>query len=158
MLSEKGDQLEAILARYPDRQSAVLPVLYLAQQEYGYLTSEAVQEVANILGMSVTDVEAVVTFYSLFYDKPVGRYVIQVCDDLPCALVGADRLVDYLCQKLGIEVGGTTADGLFTLQTVKCVASCDKGPVMQVNLEYYEQLTEERVDEILDELRQRAEG
>src|SRR5215213_3812538 len=157
-LREKhGSEIDTILSRYADRRSAVLPVLYIAQDEYGHLTDAAIREVAEILGLAATDVFEVVGFYTLFYNKPVGTWVLQVCDDVPCCFVGAEQLVAALESKLGISVDQTTADGMFTLQRVKCLADCDRAPLLQANLEYYRQIdTPEKVDALIAELRQRA--
>src|SRR5438093_6809560 len=156
-LREKhGHEIDTILARYAQKRSAVLPILYIAQDEYGYLTDEAIREVAEIVRVPPTDVFEVVGFYTLFYNRPVGKWVLQVCDDVPCCFLGAEEIVADLERKLGIKVGGTTADGMFTLQRVKCLADCDRAPVMQANLEYYRDMTPEKVDAMLTELRQRA--
>ncbi len=126
----------------------------MAQEQYGYLTPEAIQRVAERLGMSALDVREAASFYSMYRTKPMGRYVLQVCEGLSCHLAeGADTLVDYLKQKLRIKVGETTRDGLFTLQTVQCLASCGTSPAMRVNDTLYENLTLDRVDMILQELR-----
>jgi NADH-quinone oxidoreductase subunit E len=157
-LQEKhASEIESILARYADRRSAVLPILYIAQDEYGHLTDEAVREVADLLGLPPTDVFEVVGFYTLFYNKPVGTWVLQVCDDVPCCFLGAEQLVETLESKLGIAVDQTTPDGMFTLQRVKCLADCDRAPLLQANLEYYRNIdTPEKVDAMITELRQRA--
>ncbi len=152
-----GPEIDAVLARYAQRRSAVLPLLYIAQDEYGHMTDAAIREVAGILELPPTDVFEVVGFYSLYYSKPVGTWVLQVCDDVPCCFLGAEDLVHRLEQKLGIQVDQTTADGMFTLQRVKCLADCDRAPMLQANLEYYRDLdTPEKVDALLTELRQRA--
>jgi NADH-quinone oxidoreductase subunit E len=157
-LQEKhAPEIESILARYADRRSAVLPVLYIAQDEYGHLTDEAIREVAAVLDLPPTDVFEVVGFYTLFYNKPVGTWVLQVCDDVPCCFLGAEQLVETLESKLGIAVDQTTPDGMFTLQRVKCLADCDRAPLLQANLEYYRNIdTPEKVDAMITELRQRA--
>ena len=157
-LREKhGQEIDTVLSRYADRRSAVLPVLYIAQDEYGHLTDAAIREVAEILELPATDVFEVVGFYTLFYSKPVGKWVLQVCDDVPCCFLGAEPLVATLEAKLGIQVDQTTPDGMFTLQRVKCLADCDHAPLLQANLEYYRDLaTPEQVDAMLTELRQRA--
>ena len=156
-LHEKYSQeIESILSRYGQKRSAVLPLLYIAQDEYGYLTEGAIREVAEILDMPYTDVFEVVGFYTLFYDKPVGKWVLQVCDDVPCCFLGAEDLVAHLERTLEIKVNGTTADGMFTLQRVKCLADCDHAPLLQANLEYYRNLTPEKLDALLAQLRQRA--
>jgi len=158
-LREKhGQEIDTLLARYARPQSAVLPLLYIAQDEYGYLTDAAIREVAELAAMPPTDVFEVVGFYTLFYSQPVGKWVLQVCDDVPCCFLGAEEIVAGLEQRLGIAVDGTTADGMFTLQRVKCLADCDRAPVVQANLEYYRNLTPEQLDAMLAELRQRAES
>ena len=157
-LREKhGQEIDSILARYDQRRSAVIPLLYIAQDEYGHLTDEAIREVAGILELPPTDVFEVVGFYTLFYDKPVGTWMLQVCDDVPCCFLGAEQLVATLESKLGIGVNQTTGDGTFTLQRVKCLADCDRAPMLQANLEYYRNLdTPEKVDALISELRGRA--
>jgi len=158
-LREKySEEIDTILARYAQSRSAVLPLLYIAQDEYGHLTDEAIREVAEITNVPPTDVFEVVGFYTLFYNKPVGKWVLQVCDDVPCCFLGAEEIVADLEKKLGIEVEGTTPDGMFTLQRVKCLADCDHAPLLQANLEYYRNLTPEKIDVMLTELRQRAES
>lgn len=154
MLSKKSrSELAEVMEHYPDKRSALLPALYIAQREYGYLTPEAMNEVANLLELDPTEVVTVAGFYTLLYREPVGKFVIQVCEDLPCSLCGAEEIIGHLKERLGVEVGETTPDGLFALQTVMCIASCDTAPVMQVNLKYFENLSSEKVDQILDELR-----
>lgn len=157
-LREKhGPEIDALLARYDQKRSAVIPLLYIAQDEYGHLTDEAIREVAGILSLPPTDVFEVVGFYTLFYNKPVGTWMLQVCDDVPCCFLGAEQLVAQLEEKLGIKVDQTTPDGMFSLQRVKCLADCDRAPLLQANLEYYRNLdTAEKVDAMLSELRQRA--
>ncbi len=150
-------ELQEVVARYPDKRSAMLPALAIAQREQGYLTPEAYEWVAAALDTTPTWVASVASFYTMLRKEPVGRYLIQVCTNLSCSLLGARPLVEYLQEKLGIKVGETTADGLFTLITVECLGSCSTAPVMQINDTYYEQLTCERVDEVLAELRAEAE-
>ncbi len=137
----------------PAKQSMMLAALYIAQEQNGYLTEEAIQQVARRLGMSPGDVYSAASFYSLFRMKPVGRYVIQVCDGLSCHLNdGADRVVNYITEKLGIKPGETSRDGRFTLQTVQCLASCGSSPAMRVNDQLYEYLTPASIDDILERL------
>ena len=158
-LREKhGQEIDTILGHYAQKRSAVLPLLYIAQDEYGHLTDEAIREVAEIINMPPTDVFEVVGFYTLFYDKPVGKWVLQVCDDVPCCFLGAEEIVADLERKLDVKADGTTADGMFTLQRVKCLADCDRAPVVQANLEYFRNMTPEKVDAMLTELRQRADS
>jgi NADH-quinone oxidoreductase subunit E len=146
-------EISAHLAKYPTKRSAIIPALHIAQREVGWLPDETIGDVAAILELEPTEVRAVAGFYSLFYKEKVGRHVIHFCNDLPCALRGADELMQKVCAKLGIEPHGTTADGQFTLEPAMCLAACDKAPLMQVDLDYYENLTEERVDEILRAIR-----
>lgn len=153
-LSEKyRDEIAAILARYPVKRSALIPLLYLAQREHGYVTEEAMVEIAGILGLTPPQVYETVTFYTMFNLKPIGKFHIQICKSLMCALVGSDTVVEWIKTKLGIGPGETTPDGLFTLSLVECLASCGTGPMMQINEDYYERLTEEKVDRILADLR-----
>jgi NADH-quinone oxidoreductase subunit E len=158
MLKDKyADEIATILSRYPLKNSAVLPLCYLAQDEYGHLSIEHVQEVADILGMPYTDVYEVVTFYSLLYDQSVGKWVLQVCDDNPCCFTGAEELVADLEERLGVVAGETTADGMFTLQRVKCIGACHRAPVMQANLEFIYDVTPDKVPAMLEDLLRRAD-
>jgi NADH-quinone oxidoreductase subunit E len=154
MLKEKYQkEIDEILSRYPVRRSALLPLLNLAQREEGYVSEAAMKEIAGILRLTPPQVYEVVTFYTMLNLKPVGTFHIQVCKSLMCALVGSDDLLAWLQDRLGIRPGGTTPDRLFTLSTVECLASCGTGPMMQVNDDYYEQLTEEKVGRILADLK-----
>lgn len=149
-------EIDGIVAKYAQKRSAVLPLLYIAQDEYGHLTEQAVREVADILDLPPTDVFEVVGFYSLFYDQPVGKWVLQVCDDVPCCFLGAEELVADLESRLGIRVERTTPDGMFTLQRVKCLAACNRAPMLQANLDYIYDVTPDKVDTLLTALRQKA--
>ena len=154
---QHGAEIDAILARYPQKRSAILALLYIAQDTYGRLTDEAIREVAQIIEVPPTDVFEVVGFYTLLYDDKVGKMVLQVCDDIPCAFCGAEELVSTLQQRLGIHSDETTPDGIFTLQRVKCLSACDKAPMLQANLDYYGNLdTAEKVDALLEQLRARV--
>lgn len=156
-LREKhGAEIDTIIAKYAQKRSAVLPLLYVAQDEYGYLTDGAIREVAEILGMPPTDVFEVVGFYTLFYDRPVGTWMLQVCDDVPCCFTGAEELIAALENTLGIAVNQTTLDGMFTLERVKCLAACNQAPMLQANLDYHYKVTPDKVDALLNDLRQRA--
>jgi len=135
LLDEKyRSEIETILAKYPpdQKRSAVMPLLYLAQKEYGYVTEAALTEVGALCAMSPTQVAGIVGFYSLYYDRPGGRRRVQICTDLPCALRGAEKFADDLCQKLGVKLGETTKDGEFTVEAVMCLAACDKAPMFQI--------------------------
>lgn len=155
MLSEaEHRELNDILKKYPDKRSAVLPALYIVQRRHNYLTDESIRDVAQALDMHITEVQAIVGFYTLLRKEPTGKYLIQVCTDLPCALRGAEKFYARLCERLGLPAeGGTTDDGLFTVEQVVCLAACDKAPVAQINLDYYENLTDEGIDAILAGLR-----
>ena len=146
-------KFEETVNRYPKKEAAMLPVLYLAQQEFGYLGEEAIAYVAKILEQPPARVHGVVSFYTMLNMKPIGRHHIQVCRTLPCALRGAAKITGFLKQKLGIELGQTTADRRFTLSEVECLASCGTAPMMQINDDYYESLTETKVTEILESLK-----
>lgn len=159
MIAEKyAKEIEGILARFPTKKSAVLPLMHLAQHEYGYMSQEAMREVASILGLDPTHVLSLAGFYSLYYEEPVGRYVLEICNDLACALRGADEFVEMATQKLGIPVDGTTADGLFTLKTVMCLGACDRAPMLQCNLKFEEHLDEAKFEALLARLRAEAEA
>ena len=160
MLAKKYTQeIEIILSKYPpeQRQSAVMPLLHLVQQEQMYIDRGSMAEIAEILGMSITEVASVVGFYSLYYDQPGGKYHIQVCTDLPCALRGSEKFMEELCQQLGIQAGDTTPDGLITVEPVMCLAACDKAPMFQLHsgsgIEYYENQTVDNTLELIEQLR-----
>lgn len=154
MLREKyKNEVEQILNRYPVRRSAMLPLLNLAQQEEGYVSEAAMKEIAGILRVTPPQVYETVTFYTMLNLKPIGKFHIQVCKSLMCALIGSDALLGWLQGRLGIKAGETTPDRLFTISTVECLAACGTGPMMQVNDDYYERLTEEKVDRILADLK-----
>jgi len=146
-------KFEETVNRYPKKEAAMLPVLCLAQQEFGHLGEEAIAYVAKILQQPPARVHGVVSFYTMLNMKPVGRHHIQVCRTLPCALRGAEKITGFLKQKLGIELGQTTSDNRFTLTEVECLASCGTAPMMQINDDYYENLTEAKVTEILESLK-----
>ena len=149
---ESFNEFEKIVAKYPQKNAAMLPVLYLAQKEFGYISRDVMEYVAEIMDVPVARVLGVVTFYTMFNMKPVGRHHLQICMTLSCSLMGSDRLFRHLEHKLGIGHGETTADGRFTLRRVECLAACGGGPCMQVNLDYYENLDEAKVDALLEKL------
>ena len=152
-------EIDDILSRYPNdrRRSAVMPLLYLAQHEYGYLHPQAIDEVAEILGISGTQVGSLVGFYSLYHDHPGGKVRMQICTDLPCALRGAENFAQDLCANLGVRLGETTPDGMLTVEAVMCLAGCDKAPVLQVQaadgIHYHENQTVESARGLIDGLR-----
>ena len=149
-------EIDTVIQRYPDKQAAMLPVLWIVQGEMGWISPEAMVWVGDRLGCSAAAVQAVVRFYTMFDEAPVGRWKLQVCRTLSCELMGARAVIDRIRDKLGIEPGETTPDGEFTLQEVECLASCGTGPMLQCNLKFYEHLTPDRIDALLDELRGRT--
>ncbi|MGD8404111.1 MAG: NAD(P)H-dependent oxidoreductase subunit E [Anaerolineales bacterium] len=156
-LAEKyPKEVEKTLAKYPPehKRSAVMPLLYLAQREEGYVDRHAIHDIAKMLDMTDTEVSSIIGFYTLYHDKPEGALRIQVCTDLPCALRGADQFLADLCEKLGIEPGGTTSDGLITVEPVMCLAACDKAPMFQTQgpdgIKYHENMTVEKTMELID--------
>ena len=156
------NEVKQILSKYPPEQkrSAVMPLLYLAQREEGYLTKAAMKDVAGIVGITETDVAALVGFYTLYHDKKEGKYRMQVCTDLPCALRGADEFMRSLCDHLGIRVGETTDDGFVTLEAVTCLAACDKAPMFQTQgtdgIKYHENMTVDRTMELIEVLKRKS--
>jgi len=164
LLEKYPDEIERILAKYPPEQkrSAVMPLLYLAQRRDGYVTKGAMEDIAAMLDISSTDVAGIVGFYTLYHDKPAGKYRMQVCTDLPCALRGADKFMQELCANLGIQVGGTTADGLITIEAVTCLAGCDRAPMFQIQsgegLEYHENMSVDKTMELVEALKQVDKG
>ena len=153
------EEVKQILSKYPPdyKRSAVMPLLYLAQREEGYLTKAAMQDVARIVGITETDVAALVGYYTLYHDKKEGKYRMQVCTDLPCALRGAEQFMEALCSNLGIQVGETTADGFVTVEAVTCLAACDKAPMFQTQgpdgIKYHENMNVDRTMELISVLR-----
>lgn len=148
--------IQKVIARYPDgkQKSAILPVLHIAQAEFGgWLSAEVMDHVASLLQIQPIEVYEVASFYTMFNLKPVGKCVIEVCRTGPCWLMGAEDIMSYMERKLGIREGETTADGMFTLKAVECLASCGTAPMMQIGETYHENLTPEKVDSILDQCR-----
>jgi NADH-quinone oxidoreductase subunit E len=145
-------KFDEIVARYPVKRAAIMPTLWLAQEEFGWLSTDVLAYVAGLLELTPAFVASVASFYTMYYKQPMGRHHVQVCTNLSCALVGADHIVDCLRRRLGIEVGETSADGKFSLSVVECLASCGTAPMMQINDDYHENLTPERTVEIIDRL------
>ncbi len=152
-------EVKRILSKYPaeHKRSAVMPLLYLAQREEGYINKEAMQDIGKLLDMTETEIASIVGFYTLYHDEKAGKYRMQVCTDLPCALRGAEQFMDSLCANLGIKVGETTADGVITLEAVTCLAACDKAPMFQIQspngLEYHEDMTVDKTMELIETLK-----
>jgi NADH-quinone oxidoreductase subunit E len=162
LLTQYKDEIERILEKYPAnfKRSAVMPLLYIAQRERGYVNRAMMVEIGEILGISSTDVASIAGFYSLYYEEPHGRYHIQVCTDLPCAMRGADEFLQKLCDYLEVKPGETTSDGLFTVEAVKCLAACHRAPMFQVQgdgeIKYREDQTLETAKAWVQEVRERT--
>lgn len=155
-----GEEIERVLAKYPadQKRSAVMPLLYIAQREHGYVTGEQLIQVGELIGVSATDVASIVGFYTLYHDQPGGKYRIQVCNDLPCALRGADQFLEQLCDRLNVKPGETTADGVVTVETVMCLAACHRAPMFQVQsrqgISYHEDQTVDKALQLVESWRQ----
>lgn len=149
---ELRKKIDEVVGRYPKKEAALLPVLHLVQREVGCISAEEEKFVAQILGLRPMKVREVVTFYTMFIRRPLGKYHIQVCSNLTCTLLGVGKLIDYLKQKLGIEIGETSPDKKFTLSAVECLGACEQAPCMMVNFDYYGQLDKSKIDQILDSL------
>ena len=153
------NEVNQIMAKYPPehKRSAVMPLLYLAQREEGYVTKDALKDIAQMLDITETDVASIVGVYSLYHDHKAGKYRMQVCTDLPCALRGADKFLADLCGNLGIQVGETTPDGLVTIEAVTCLAACDKAPLFQTQgpdgIQYHEDMTVDKTLELIEALK-----
>jgi len=158
--AENRARFEEIVKRYPAerRRSAVLPALYLAQSQQGYITANAIRHVAQLHGITRADVEDVVSYYTMFYSKPVGKFVINVCRTLSCAINGAGRVTEELCAKLALKPGETDPTGTFTLMEVECLGACDRAPVVMVNDAWHECLEPEAATKLVDDLRARGEA
>jgi len=159
ILDEYPQEVKKILAKYPADQarSAVMPLMHLVQRHAGHVARHAMQDIAEAVGITETEVASLLGFYTLYHDEPAGKLRIQVCTDLPCALRGADEFLAKLCESLGIEPGGTTPDGMVTVEPVMCLAACDKAPMFQVQdengLSYHENMTVEKTMELVEALR-----
>ncbi len=150
------DRIQHHLAKYETKRSAVMPLLYLAQEEYGWVNQQGIEEVARILDLDPTQVKSIAGFYTMYSEKPKGKYWLQVCTDLPCALRGAEEFHAWLKDELGVEEGGTTDDGMFTVEHVMCLAACDKAPMLQCNFRYVENLGQEKMRKLLALWREQA--
>ena len=155
-------EIERILSKYPpeEKRAAVMPLIYMAQRTGGYVTPEEMKDIAEILGISATDVASLIGFYTLFHDHEEGKVRIQVCNDLPCALRGSEAFLDQLCENLGIKVGETTADGRVSVEAVMCLAACDRAPMFQIQrpdgISYHEDQTVESALELVESIRSEA--
>lgn len=151
-------RIQEAATRYPQRKSAILPALTLAYRQLGHLSDEIYDEIADALKIPAGEVAEAASFYTMFPKRPVGKYLIQVCHNISCALLGAESLISYLEEKLGIQEGENTPDNLFTIVRVECLGSCATAPMMQINHDYYENLTRQRVDSIIEELTAKAKA
>lgn len=149
-------RIDRHLAKYETKRSAVMPLLYIAQEEYGWVNPEGIREVAEILNLDPTQVKSIAGFYTMYSEKPKGKYWLQVCTDLPCALQGADEFHAWLKDELDVEEGGTTKDEMFTVEHVMCLAACDKAPMLQCNFRYVENLDQDKMRGLLAKWRQEA--
>jgi NADH-quinone oxidoreductase subunit E len=158
MLPEKLlTKFESLVAKYPVKRSALIPILLTTQEELGFLTPESLQHVSDYLGIPQIEVYEVVTFYSMLRTQPVGKHHIQVCTNVSCMLLGGEQVFEHISRKLGIKEGEVTPDQLFSLTEVECLGACANAPAMQINYKYYEDLTLEKVDQILDGLKEESE-
>ena len=161
LTADRRAQLDEILTKYPPdrKRSAVLAALYLVQDQQGYLTGNAMKHIAPLLDLTPAEVEDVATYYVMFYKEKVGKYVLQVCRTLSCALLGAERVTEALSEKLGIGVGETDPSGMFTLLEFECLGACDRAPVVMVNNEYWhERVTPESCSKLVDDIKARGEA
>ncbi|MBU1320097.1 MAG: NADH-quinone oxidoreductase subunit NuoE [candidate division Zixibacteria bacterium] len=156
LTDESVKQIRLTIPHYPQRRSCILPALTIAYWQVGHLNDDLYREISDILELQLVDVAEAASFYTMFPKRPVGRYFIQVCQNISCSLLGADSLIEYLLEKLNVKLGDITKDGLFTVVTVECLGSCTTAPMMQVNDKYYEKLTRIKVDSIIEELRSKG--
>jgi NADH-quinone oxidoreductase subunit E len=160
--AQYAEEIQKTLAKYPpeNKRSAVMPLLYLAQREMGYIQKQTIDDIADVLEINPTEVASIVGFYTLYHDHPGGRYRLQVCTDLPCALRGADQFLQDLCGNLGIKVGETSADGLITIEEVTCLAGCHRAPMFQLqgdgDISYHENQSVNAALELIAELKKKA--
>jgi NADH-quinone oxidoreductase subunit E len=146
-------KIDALKARYPTTKAMTLPVLWIAQEQFGWISPETMRYVAELLNLPVHHIYGVITFYTMFNTKPVGKHHLQVCTNVSCQLRGADRISRHLCNRLGVRVGETTSEKKFTITEVECLGSCGTAPMMRVNDDYHENLTEDKIDQLLTEFR-----
>jgi NADH-quinone oxidoreductase subunit E len=150
---ERVTTAKTIMARYPDPRSALIPLVHLAQEQDGYVTEDAMEHIAELIGCSAAEVYGTASFYEMFKFHPVGKYVVGVCTNISCLLQGADDIVGHAEKSLGVRTGGTSADGMFTLEDVECIAACTLAPCLQVNYRYFANVTPESFDKLVADLR-----
>lgn len=154
----RGADIDAVMKKYPDRRSGAMGVLWIAQEERGWISPETMEEIAGICAMQPSEVMELVTFYTMYHRRPVGKYVLGVCGTMPCALCGADGLLSYLKGKLGVDLEQTTPDGLFTIKKMECLGACSEAPLMLVNKTLAINLTRKNVDELIERCRQEEDA
>ena len=150
---ENVELAEEIIGRYPLPKSALIPLLHLAQEQDGYVTTDAMEHIAELVGVTPAEVLGTCSFYEMFKLEPVGRYVVNVCTNISCQLLGAEELLEHAEEQLGVRPGGTTADGLITLEDVECIAACTEAPCLQVNYRYFNRVSNDDFDQLVDDLR-----
>jgi NADH-quinone oxidoreductase E subunit len=158
LTTESITRIKEAVLQYPKAKSAVLPALTIAYRQVGHLNDDIYEEISQAIGVPTLEVAEAASFYTMFPKQPVGKYLIQVCHNISCALLGAESLIEYLKEKLGVQENETTPDNLFTIVRVECLGSCATAPMMQINHDYYENLTRSRVDEILADLEKAAKA
>ena len=146
-------KIENIKRKYPDSKAALMPVLYLFQEKYGFISVDSIKEISQLLNISEADIKGVVSFYEMFHEKPKGKYIVQVCTNISCMLCNSENILKAVEKKLGIKCGETTKDNLFTLEEVECLGSCGTAPVISINNRYYENMTEEKINSLFDNLK-----
>src|SRR6186997_2170550 len=152
--TEANEQLaREIVARYPRPKSATIPLCHLAQEQDGYLADDAMVHIAELVGVTPAEVLGTASFYEMFKMEPVGRYVVNICTNIACQLLGGEELLEHAEHRLGIRPGQTTADGLFTVEDVECIAACTEAPCLQVNYRYFHKISHDELDQLVDELR-----
>lgn len=144
------EEIRALSEKYPDRRGALLPALYVAQEDAGWLSQEALDRVSSVLNLPQATVKGVATFYSMYKHRPMGRHLIQLCTNVACMIMGAESLVDFLKSKYGVEPGGTTGDERFSLVIMECIGACDRAPAMLVDTDFHSDLTEDNIVKILE--------
>ncbi len=142
-----------IIARYPRSRSALIPLLHVAQEQDGWVSEDAMAHIGELLGLTAAEVLGTCSFYEMFKREPVGTYLVNVCTNISCQLLGGEELLDHVEQRLGVKAGATTADGMFTVEDVECIAACTEAPCLQVNYRYFHRITHGEVDELVDDLR-----
>jgi len=150
---ENLEKIKELKKRYPNQKALTLPVLWMAQEQFGWISPEAVTYISGLLNLPPKHIYGVITFYTMFNTRPVGKYHIQVCRNVSCQMLGSEKVTDHICNKLNISLGETTSDKKFTLNEVECLGSCGTAPMMQINQDYYENLNTEKIDTILEKLK-----